>query len=349
MGAANVDVSTGGDGGDPSTRGRGLDEALGLGRLSGAVRGIPEAVVRLAERQSGAITVAQALARGVDRSWLERQVRQGRWQRVHRGVLVTWSGPLTWRARAHAAVLSAGPGAALSHRAAAYQHEMLDRPPRLVDVSVPHARRPRPTRGIVIHRRTPMPPAFGRLPTVERACTLADLLSVARSVDEAIGVVANGVRAGVGPDDLRVLLAGRSRDRGRVLSLELVAAAEAGIESPLELRYHRDVGRRHRLPVPERQARDVVDGLWVRSDVLYRDHGLMVELDGVLWHRGARADADVWRDNAVLIGRDLLTLRYRWRHIAVTPCETAAQVSRALTARGWRGTPVPCGPACALA
>ncbi len=70
------------------------------------------------------------------------------------------------------------------------------------------------------------------------------------------------------------------------------------------------------------------------------------ELDGELAHPGGRTDSDTWRDNAVLIERGDITLRYRWGHVALTPCATAAQVAAALRLRGWRGAPRACKPDC---
>ncbi|MDO8106115.1 type IV toxin-antitoxin system AbiEi family antitoxin domain-containing protein [Isoptericola sp. b441] len=307
-----------------------------------------DALARLAARQDGVVTTGQALSLGFSGSWLDRRVRAGHWQRLHHGVLATFSGPVGWQASARAALLYAGAGAALSHRSAAYRHEMLDRPPRPIELSIPRSRAVRPSAGVRIYRREPMPPAFGRLRTVELVHTIVDLIAGADSTDDVVGLLTDASRAGAPPAQVREALLDRPTVRGRALALELCGLAEAGVESPLELRYHRDVERRHRLPTADLQVRDVVDGQWVRADTRYRDFGVVVELDGALWHAAARRDADVWRDNAVLIARGDLTLRYRWRHVAVAPCRTAAQVATALAARGWAGTPHPCGAGCGV-
>ncbi len=309
---------------------------------------LADRIADLASRQDGVVSTRQLLGLGASQSWVDRQVRAGRWQRVHRGVLVVWSGPLPWPTRARAALVLAGAGAALSHHAAAFVHQMVDRAPRVIEVSVPYERSVRATAGVLVHRRAPVPPAFGRLRAVERTHTVVDLLSAARSADEAIAAVAAGARAGAAPAMVRELLLERRALPGRALGLELCALADDGVESALELRYHRDVERRHRLPRAELQARDLIDGRWVRADCRYRDQRVVVELDGALWHAGHRRDDDVWRDNAVLLARSDLTLRYRWRHVAVAPCRTAGQVAQALRARGWAGSARPCGPACAL-
>ncbi|MBC7291890.1 MAG: type IV toxin-antitoxin system AbiEi family antitoxin domain-containing protein, partial [Actinotalea sp.] len=82
-------------------------------------RDVVRAALLRAERQSGVLTTAQLERSGLLRSWVAHQVRTGRWQRLHQGVVVAHSGPVDWRTRAWAALLYAGPGAALSHASAA--------------------------------------------------------------------------------------------------------------------------------------------------------------------------------------------------------------------------------------
>ncbi len=307
-----------------------------------------DVVAAVAARQAGVVTTAQLINLGADRAWVSRQVRSGRWQRVHRGVLAAYSGPLAWRTRAWAAVLYAGPGAALSHEAAAFRHEIAHRPPRQVDVRVPETRRVAATPGVVIHRSTPEIRASGRPRTVWRGDTVIDLVSAATSADEVVGWVCAGARAGTSPSEMLEAAAQRGRFRNARLLDEVAAEVDAGIESPLERRYHRDVERRHGLPRARLQVREIVRGLWIRADAVYDPFGVRTELDGNLGHPGGRTDADTWRDNSVVLATGDLTLRYRWRHIAVLSCETAAQVATALRRGGWSGTPRACSPACAL-
>lgn len=117
----------------------------------------------------------------------------------------------------------------------------------------------------------------------------------------------------------------------RALLLDLLAEAEDGVESPLERRYQRDVERRHHLPRAQPQVRERLTNGWIRADAVYLGLGVRTELDGALAHPFGRTDADTWRDNAVLIERGDITLRYRWAHVAARPCAVAAQVQAALT------------------
>lgn len=306
----------------------------------------PAVVTRLSAGRAGAVARATLVAAGADDAWIRRQVAAGRWQRLHQGVLVAYSGPLTWRTRAWGAVLYAGPGAALSHAAAAYRHGFATGAPRVIDVTVPDSRRVLPSPGLHVHVRRGGPVAGGRPPTVSRGDAVVDLVAATTCVDDAVGWVCAAVRAGTRPVEITRALARRRTVRHAALLRELVAEVAAGIESPLERRYHRDVEGRHGLPRARLQVREVVGGLWIRADAWYEGFGVRVELDGNLGHPGGRTDSDTWRDNVVLLTRRELTLRYRWRHAAIASCATAGQVATALRLGGWTGTLRPCGPGC---
>ncbi len=310
------------------------------------MRANPDLLSSTARVHDGVLTTAQLLGLGLDPTWVRRQVDAGRWQRLHRGVLYTYSGPVPWRSRALAAVRYAGPGAALSHDAAARLLGMTGREPEVVDVSIPASRRVRPTEGVRIHTRASMPATRGWLPAVVAPETTVDLVAQARTVDDAVSWICAAVRTGVPPAAIAAAARRRSRVPRRALLDELIADVADGVESPLERRYHHDVERRHALPRAVLQVRRRVDGRWTRADRRYERFAVSIELDGWLGHPGGRTDADAWRDNAVLLERGDLTLRYRWRHVLVTPCACARQVASALRRGGWRGSPQPCGPTC---
>ncbi|QCB95509.1 hypothetical protein E5225_17235 [Cellulomonas shaoxiangyii] len=293
---------------------------------------LAEPVRSLVVRQEGAATTAQLGAGGVPARTVARRVRSGRWQRVHRGVVVLQSGPLRWRQRAHAALLAAGAGAALSHASAAYLHGFVAAPGPSVVVSVPAERAVRPQRGVQVRRRGRVPRAWGRLRCVGPEDTLLDLVHEAPDEDAAVALACDAVRAGVRPDVVLVVAGERAVLRHRALVRAVLGDPSLGVESPLEHRYVRDVERRHGLPRSAGQVRQRVGGRWIRSDRAYP--GVRVELDGQLAHPFAATDADVWRDNAVLLASADITLRYRWRHVVATPCRVAHQVAAALTTRG---------------
>jgi hypothetical protein len=297
-------------------------------------------------KQDGVATTAQLATWGFSRSLVARRVRSGEWQRVFQGVVALQSGPISWRQRARAALLYTGPGAALSHRSAAYVREVLPSPGPEFHVTVPHVRTVMPQRGLVVHRRRTMPWSGGRLRAVEAGDALVCLVAQARSDDEVVGLLCDAVRAGVHPDDVLERAGRWRRLRNRKLLLEVLGAVADGVESPLEYRYRRDVERAHGLPRATAQKRGRVGGRWIRADRVYVRYHVRVELDGQLAHPFGTTDDDVWRDNAVLIATGDITLRYRWRHVAVTPCQSAVQAVGALRSRGWQGRPHPCRPDC---
>ena len=322
---------------------------LAPGRQSVRMDATLSAVLARAKRQDGCITTAECVELGLSHkrvAWLERN---GHWTRLHRGVYVASSGTPAWRQRARAALLYAGAGAALSHESAGYKHQLVDTAPRIIEVSIPVTRRVKPSRGVRIMRRVTMPPSYGRLRAVSPEHTVVDLLDRTRTVDDAVGVITRAHRLGVAPWGMREAVAARPRLRQRRLATDLLAEADAGIESPLERRYHHDVERAHGLPAAKLQVRTLLGGRWTRADRVYDAFGIRVELDGQLAHPGGRTDLDVWRDNAAQVERDELTLRYRWIHVVAMSCETAAQVALALQRNGWTGTPRPCGPRCSVA
>jgi len=288
---------------------------------------------RTADHQSGVVTSRQLIDLGGDRAWLSRQVTSGRWQRLHRGVLLTHSGPVSWDSRATAALLYAGKHASLSHDAAAYLHGMTRRAPDTIDVTIPADRRVTPGDGLVLHHRSHLPVMTGRPLRTALPDTALDLVARAESDDDALGWLCEAVRAGATPGQLRRRLATRPRLRNSALIRELLAEVAAGVESPLEGRYHRDVERAHGLPTSELQVRQVLGGTWIRADRIYRGFGLRVELDGRLAHPGGRTDKDTWRDNLALLHAAELTLRYRWYHARITPCATTGQVLLGLRRR----------------
>ncbi|GAB4067041.1 hypothetical protein GCM10028777_21820 [Angustibacter speluncae] len=309
---------------------------------------MPDDLFQHVRRQAGAVTRAQVLASGRTRKWLECRVRTGRWVRVLPCVYVTHAGPRGWRTRAWAAVLYAGPGAALAGRAAAFELGMTRRAPDVVEVAVPAPRQVRDVPGVRVRSRVDLDRAVARvLPPRTRAPeTVVDLLPACRDADAVVALLCEGVRAGVHPQSVRELLVPRPRWRWRGLALQALQECEAGVESPLELRFHRDVVRRHGLPRFEAQVRERLDGWWIRADARCRVAPVRAELDGRLAHPGGRTAADTWRDNEVVIGTTEITLRYRWEHVAGAPCSTAAQVVRALRSRGWTGRARPCRPGC---
>ncbi|MFZ2515452.1 MAG: hypothetical protein WAW82_07295 [Candidatus Lutibacillus vidarii] len=85
-----------------------------------------------------------------------------------------------------------------------------------------------------------------------------------------------------------------------------------------------------------------------RFDRALPGYRVLFELDGALYHQGARRVAD--RRKAILASRhDWLLLRYGWTETVDEPCRSAAEILEVLQERGWRGAARGCGPGCAVA
>jgi putative AbiEi antitoxin of type IV toxin-antitoxin system len=306
---------------------------------------------RLADLQRGILTTAQLSAAGVSRELARSRVRQGRWQRLHRGVYATFSGELTREAVLWAAVLSAGPDAMLSFRSAAEIDGLTDEVSQLVHVTVPADRRVHGGDGIVVHyssraRQARHPTYTPPRTRVEE--TILDLVGAAPTVDRVVSIVTRGLgRRLTTAGRLRAAMGQRSHLRWRRELCELLSDELKGVLSVLEFRYHRDVERPHGLPRAARQELAEQDGTRRYRDVVYKAYRLVSELDGRLAHPAEARWKDIGRDNdAVLAG--LTTMRFGWLDITTNPCEVAAKVAAVLSQRGYTQFR-PCSAGCRVA
>jgi hypothetical protein len=135
-------------------------------------------LVALAEKQHGVVARAQLRALGLGENAIQRRVRQGRLQRLHRGVYAVGHRVLRPEGRMLAAVLACGPRAVLSHCSAAalWALRPTDRAP--VDVTTT-ARSGERVSGIDLHRARSLDPAdvteHHGIPVTTVARTLVDL------------------------------------------------------------------------------------------------------------------------------------------------------------------------------
>lgn len=292
----------------------------------------------LADAQRGILTTSQLAAVGVSRELARSRVRQGRWQRLHRGVYATFSGEPSREAVLWAAVLSAGPDAMLSFKSAAEVDGLTDEVSELTHVTVPAARRVQRAEGVVVHysgraRQARHPSLTPPRTRVEE--TILDLIGTASTLDQAVGVVTRGLgRRLTTPGKLRAAMGQRGRLRWRRELTELLSADMRGLLSVLEYRYHRDVERPHGLPRGDRQEPGNQDGQRVYRDVEYKAYRLVTELDGRLAHPAESRWKDIARDNAAVLA-GLTTMRFGWLDITTNPCRVALQVATVLGERGY--------------
>src|SRR3954464_4343804 len=106
-------------------------------RGSSATHEIWAAIATIGTRQHGVISRPQLLGCGLSDDAIDRLIESRRLHRIHDGVYAVGHRALTKQGRYMAAVLSAGPGAILSHRSGADLWEVrATREPR-IDVIVP--------------------------------------------------------------------------------------------------------------------------------------------------------------------------------------------------------------------
>ena len=277
-------------------------------------------------------------------------MRRHEWARVHDGVYVNHTGPLTSFQRAWAALLRHWPAALAGGSALqAYGLRTPGAQDATVELAIAGQRRVDPTPGIVVSRVSDFE-TVARLhlspPRVRLEHAVLTVASRARSDDAAVAVIADACQtrrttARLQADALRKM----PRLPRRRLLLEVLDDVATGAYSALERRYLVEVERAHGLPTAARQRRVRPGRSAAYRDVDYLGLRTVVELDGRLGHEwNADRWADLGRDVASAVAGDL-TLRVGWRQV-LEPCRLAASVAQVLRARGWEEQPVGCRPDC---
>ncbi|GAA1813592.1 hypothetical protein HC028_06795 [Planosporangium flavigriseum] len=303
------------------------------------------------ERQCGALTRQQVIDCGLTLDHIKAQLRAQRWQRLFRTVYATFSGTPPRDCLLWAAVLCAGPGAVLSHQSAAEVIGLVDGPQSPFHVTVPPNRRVAAVSGLELHNSIRAESARHptRLPPQTRIEeTVVDLTQSSDRLSDALGWVTRACgRRVTRPDRIAAAIDVRKKVRWRTELLAAVNDVADGAQSPLELRYLRDVERAHGLPRGSRQHTVGRVGGRFYDDVRYVEFGVVVELDGRSAHPDEARWRDLRRDNASVVdGRRVL--RYGWADVTGQPCAVAAQVATVLRLAGWRGVGRRCGPACLM-
>lgn len=308
----------------------------------------------LAERQLHVVSRANLVACGVSDRMIHDRVKAGYWQRVHRGVVALFPGGLSWEQREWAAVLYVqsqlreDEWAVISGAAAARHHGLVTQDPDTIDLLVPHRVKVESPPGVRVRRARRRYAKVGSPGWTEIEETVLDLIEEAASDKAVLDLLIAALQRRVSASRLLNRADRRKRLHNRDLLLECIARTPDGVESHLELRYHRDVERAHGLPVSTRQWWERVRGHWIRADCRYTGFGLRVELDDELAHPGRATHADVLRDNDALLITKEMTLRFRWSHVVGDPCLTAAQTAFGMRLGGWTGVPKPCSERCPI-
>lgn len=301
--------------------------------------------------QRGVLSRPQAISLGLTDSAIAARLRSGRWQRLHPGVYATFSGEVARYAMLWAAVLRAGPAAALSHQTAAELHGLTNAQAPVIHVLVPSGKPVDRISGVALHysRRVDEARHPALLPPrtrIEEA--VLDLAAAAISLDSALGwlFLACGSRRTT-PARISTAMLTRRRMRWRAELSEALKLAANGVHSLLEFRYVNHVERPHGLPPARRQHAVRRQGGRQYQDIDYESYGVVVELDGQAAHPAALRWRDIRRDNANA-AEGQVTLRYGWADVTEHPCVVAGEVGATLRQRGWAGALHRCGRACML-
>jgi predicted transcriptional regulator of viral defense system len=283
-------------------------------------------LMKLAERQHAVFSRTQAVAFGVTPGELKGLLRRGTIERVVWGVYRVRGAPETWRQRLMIAVLAAGPGAAVSGRAAA---ALLGLPGfREGPVEITQLRRPsRRFHYGTEHSTTSLPGHHVRIvdgiPVTSIERTVFDLAGRRSAIAtyHLIKALVHSKRTTIGK--LSVVLAELSR--GRPTKKLAAALAKAGDESSLTESELEDlvlaVLTAAGLPLPEPQVE--VGGTSApigRLDFLYRLARLVIEADSKKQH------GDNWfvtvndqRRDKLLIAAGYQVIRTNWHELVTEP------------------------------
>jgi predicted transcriptional regulator of viral defense system len=247
-------------------------------------------VGRLAVVQNGIVTLAQLKALGLNEEAVVKRIARGRLYRVEGAVYSLTPEVMTQRGTFMAAVLSCGPGAVLSHRAAAYLWGLVDVWASPIDVTAPN-RRGRSPAGVAAHRDGSLQPVdkvtVHGIPCTSLARTLLDYAGVSRDWELRKAVAEAEVLRILDPDAMRsVLRRGRGR-RGVArlrLILDTIHPETRRTRSELE-RLFLAMCVETGLPHPEVNVwLEVPGGRPLQADFLWRRHRLIVEADSHRFH-----------------------------------------------------------------
>lgn len=295
-------------------------------------------IAQLAEQQHAVFALWQLLELGMIPSSVHKRCERGRLHRMHRTVYSLIPPRLLSReGRWMAAVLAAGPGAALSHDSAGALHELVRTEAARSQVTVPSTRR-RHHPGIRIHTSQTLTDAdvtrVNKIPCTTVARTLLDLADVLdrrrleRAFDQAEVMQALNLRAIQDQLQRNATRSAAGRVRGL---LEAHYIGSTPTESELEEAFLA-LCRRAGLPQPElQQWLQLGDGEPpIRVDFLWRAQRVVVETDGESYHGTHQAALRDARRDQRLIAHGFKPIRTSWRQIFYAPAELVATLKALL-------------------
>jgi len=288
---------------------------MATARLSSA---LPAEAWALQRSQHGVVARRQLLAIGMSGEAIARRIRAGWLHPVARGVYAVGRPEVDRRAQWVVAALACGPRAVLSHlSAAALWGIRPERSGAMIDVTVPPGtRRERP--GIRVHAQALQAPEHGvrhGIPVTSAARTLVDLASVIDRRALLAAVTEADKLDLVVPQQLSRHLEHHRGRRGVATLRELLERDSYVLtESELERRFlalARSIG----MPLPRTGVR--LNGFVV--DFFWPDLRLVVETDGLRYHRTAAQQARDRRRDHAHAAAGLTTLRFTHAQVRYEP------------------------------
>lgn len=275
------------------------------------------AVWQVVHAQHEVITRVQLLDLGFSSAAIEHRLDAGRLHPLWKGVYAVGRPEVSREGLWMAAVLACGDGALLSHASAAVLWKLRPERGGRIEASVPgHVRRKRP--GIVIHRRTGF-----RAVDVARRGGIPVTSPVATLVDIAPGLEERQLKSAINAADkldlvdaerLRREIEGLQRPGAPRLRRLLDRESFTVTDSELEILFL-PIARRAGLGLPETGA--IVNGFKV--DFFWSELGLVVETDGLRYHRTPAEQArDRLRDQ-VHTAAGLVPLRFTRSQVKFEP------------------------------
>jgi very-short-patch-repair endonuclease len=308
-------------------------------------------IAEMAKWQGRHVTRKQLRAMGLSRMAIEHRVTRGSLIRVHHGVYAVGHLPTTARDRAHGALLAAGARVALAGRPAlALWRNDRDWPDDLELIS---ARDVRPEGLAVKRAKTLLQRDIRRVQGLRVTSPARTALDIAAHLDDdsldahnltikELTRIVNDLRHvnRLRVSQLRDVTTRNPRHPGTKHLISIIGDAQRQpTRSELENAFKRLI-KRHRLPTPEINAE--VGGETV--DAYFRDHDLIVELDG-----REVTHADDWRpafENdrrrvvEIMKQTGIPTIRFTYDQITRLHQRTARDLKQILDAR-LRGAPDP--------
>lgn len=289
------------------------------------------------EAHHGVVSREEALALGLSSNRLDYLVRKGQLRREAPRVFAIAGAPDSWHRRARTAALSVS--GLVSHKAAAFLHNIDGFNRADIEVTVPKARRPKAF-SETLRRSTQFqladPVVIDGIPTTGISRTVLDLAAVVSysRFERAVDAVLRQ-KLCEWPDLYEVLVLHSVQGRNGCGPLRSLLDARYGEKTIPDSSWNRMVGQlltRNGLPDPtfEHEIQDESGRFAGRVDLAFPRRRIAIELDSVRWHLNRDSfEKDPRRKNQLtLLGWTVLT--FTWSDYVDRPAELIRVVSNAL-------------------